>query len=411
MLLSWSRDDLLAFSRHRCELERSLRVTVSRLGLRRRGRRAGRRRHQPAVVVTSPRVHQPALNVNNNNRSADAADTLTPALSSSLLHQIHTVIGRRSLSTNRHYRHYNGQREARKRVMICIKQNATTTQPRTGRLIPSLYVLNAAALSKPYAVEHLAADLSSNNTDVAIITETHLKTKHTDSTMAIDGYRLYRRDRAGRRGGGVALYVRSTLQSSLWTYSADDRTYELQWVRVGDVFIAAFYHPPRPLYKSEALLAYVEACVDEISQQSPTSLIVIAGDVNQLPDQDVVERTGFTQLVQQPTRGTNILDRIYVSEPLYRVIRVVKSVVKSDHKAVVAFAEISQGAAGKATFQRTYRKKTPTQHAAFLQHIASMDFDSHQPYTDPQSDFDQLYSQTTELLDQFYPECTITLSK
>ena len=112
-------------------------------------------------------------------------------------------------------------------------------------------------------------------------------------------------------------------------------------MRVGDrMIIAALYHPPRPIYKPEELLDYVEAFVSEISHDFPLADIVIAGDVNQLSDRDVVERTGLTQIVHQPTRGTNILDRIYVSSPdLYRTVRVVKSVVRSDHKAVVAFAD------------------------------------------------------------------------
>jgi len=69
----------------------------------------------------------------------------------------------------------------------------------------SLFVLNAAALSKPHAVEHLAADLASYSIDVAVITETHFKVKHSDSAVSIDGYNVFRRDRARRRGGGVAL--------------------------------------------------------------------------------------------------------------------------------------------------------------------------------------------------------------
>jgi len=44
--------------------------------------------------------------------------------------------------------------------------------------VPSIYVLNAAALSKPHAVQQLAADLVSYDTCVAVITETHLKQKH-----------------------------------------------------------------------------------------------------------------------------------------------------------------------------------------------------------------------------------------
>jgi hypothetical protein len=114
---------------------------------------------------------------------------------------------------------------------------------------PSLYLLNAAALSKPKEVENLAVDLSNYNIDVAVITETHFKLKHSDTAVAIDGYKILRRDRQGRCAGGVAVYVRSNIQSSVWLYSADNRTYELHWVRVGIVFVAAIYHPPAPVYK------------------------------------------------------------------------------------------------------------------------------------------------------------------
>ena len=69
--------------------------------------------------------------------------------------------------------------------------------------------------------------------------------------------------------------------------------------------------------------------------------IILAGDLNQLPNKDVEERTGLKQVVQQPTRGEHILDRVYVSNPLqFSIIRVVKSVVSSDHKAFVAFPDL-----------------------------------------------------------------------
>jgi len=233
-------------------------------------------------------------------------------------------------------------------------------------------------LEKLNVVEHFASDLASYNVDVAVISETHFKVCHTDSVVGVPGYNLFRRDRRGRRGGGVALYVRSTLQASTWSYSADDRTYELQWVRVGNNFIAALYHPPRPLYQPIELLDYIEACVEEVSRDFPTAHIVLAGDLNKLSEHEVVERTGLTQIVHQPTRGANILDRVYVSDPqLYSTVRVVTSVVKSDHKAVVAFSDQSQCAQPKTTFERTYRRKTPSQHALFLQHVATMDFTNH----------------------------------
>jgi len=36
---------------------------------------------------------------------------------------------------------------------------------------------------------------------------------------------------------------------------------------------------------------------------------VLAADLNQLSDKEIVERTGLMSIVHQPTRGTNILDR------------------------------------------------------------------------------------------------------
>ena len=81
---------------------------------------------------------------------------------------------------------------------------------------PSIYVLNAAALSKPGAVQHLAADIQSYGVSVAIITETHYKANHTNGMVDIDGFTVHRRDRIGRRGGGVAVYVASSLRSSRW---------------------------------------------------------------------------------------------------------------------------------------------------------------------------------------------------
>ena len=347
MVLYWSRDDLFAFSRVRCDIERSLRETVSRLGLRRRGRRAGRCRPVAAGIATSP---LPALNVNNNKRSADYAAATVDF--TAVQHQlpasiIPTVIGRCTLST------YRRQHPAHKRVLIHVKRspssvrskNVSWQQPaavQCASFVPSLYILNAAALAKPYAVNQLSVELTNYDADVAVITETHFKTKHF-------GYTLSRRDRQGRRGGGVAIYVRSTLHFTPWKYSADDRSFELQWIQVGGTFFGALYHPPRSLYMTDSLVDYIEACVDELVRDFPTASVVLAGDLNQLTDSAIMQRTGLTQIVTQPTRGSSLLDRIFVSSPAMYSVRVVTSVVRSDHKAIIAFAD----------FQRVTGKKLP----------------------------------------------------
>jgi len=55
--------------------------------------------------------------------------------------------------------------------------------------------------------------------------------------------------------------------------------------------------------------------VEEISHNFPQADIVLAGALNQLSDKDLVERTGLSQIVYQPTRGGNLLESVYVSNP------------------------------------------------------------------------------------------------
>ena len=69
--------------------------------------------------------------------------------------------------------------------------------------------------------EELKAIVHQENYDMVAITETWWDDSHNWSA-AMDGYKLFRRDRRGRRGGGVALYVRECLDS-LELNDGDDR--------------------------------------------------------------------------------------------------------------------------------------------------------------------------------------------
>jgi hypothetical protein len=81
-------------------------------------------------------------------------------------------------------------------------------QPSSFTSVPSTFVvLNAATLTKPFALEHLTATSISNWSEVAVILETHFEDKHTNEIVRIDGYTLHCRDPTGRRGGEVAAHV------------------------------------------------------------------------------------------------------------------------------------------------------------------------------------------------------------
>ena len=143
----------------------------------------------------------------------------------------------------------------------------------------------------------------------------------------------------------------------------------------------------------------------------------MAGDLNQLHDDDVVERTGLTQIVPQPTRSDNLLDRVFVSNPqLYSTVRVVSSVVKSDHKAVVATPSGVAATVGKTRQKCAFRPRTPSQNASFLLRIESIDLGIRPDPAelartpDPQELYDSFYSFTLGLLEEHYPERTITVT-
>jgi len=141
---------------------------------------------------------------------------------------IPTILGNRR-AVNKQHQLFHRRSDSRATVLCVIEccQSQHPLQKLDSRLHlhtsnshntlpPSLYLLNAAGLAKPHAIEHLAADLVSYSCDVAVIMESHFKTKHTVSVVSIPEYSVLRRDRLGRRGGGVAVYARSSLSATEW---------------------------------------------------------------------------------------------------------------------------------------------------------------------------------------------------
>ena len=84
-------------------------------------------------------------------------------------------------------------------------------------------------------------------------------------------------------------------------------------------------------------LDYIEASVAYLQQNFADAHLLLAGDLNQMSDNEVVIRTGMSSLVTQPTRLNSNLDRLYVSDFDFPGVTVVQSVVTSDHKAIIAY--------------------------------------------------------------------------
>src|SRR6218665_797117 len=146
----------------------------------------------------------------------------------------------------------------------CFQSNESSSSPKP----LSYYVINVNSIAKPNAKEQLYADLKAYHIDVAIIGESKLKRHHKDSFIAIPGYQLFRRERVGRGGGGVAIYAGLSLHSNICQVTNDNRLFELLWVRSADergvVITAALHNPPKTLYANEDLYDYIKRSLEEL---------------------------------------------------------------------------------------------------------------------------------------------------
>jgi len=79
------------------------------------------------------------------------------------------------------------------------------------RSIAQLKCISTNASSTGNKQEELEAIVQQDSYHLVAITETSWDSSH-DWHAVMDGYRLFRKDRPTRRGGGVALYVKEQLE-------------------------------------------------------------------------------------------------------------------------------------------------------------------------------------------------------
>jgi len=80
--------------------------------------------------------------------------------------------------------------------------------------------------------------------------------------------------------------------------------------------------------------------------------IVLAGDLNQMSDAEVIVHTGMSSIVMMLTKGYDKLDRIYVTDYDYNGVKVLKSAINSDHIAIIAYCEVVDKKRRMCTFRK-----------------------------------------------------------
>ncbi|KAK4823680.1 hypothetical protein QYF61_005651 [Mycteria americana] len=236
-----------------------------------------------------------------------------------------------------------------------MKETRTTAQ------LKCLYT-NARSMGNKQ--KKLEAIVHQENYDMVAITETWWDNSHNWS-VAMDGYKLFRRDRRGRRGGGVALYIRESLDS-LELNDCDDRV-ECLWVRIrgkankADIVVGVCYRPPNQDEETDELF------YKQLGEASRSLALVLVGDFN-LPDvcwkyntaerkqsRRFLERVAdnfLTQLVSEPTREDAPLDLLFMNrEGLVSHVMVGGCLGQSDHEMIefLIRGEAARGVSKTAT--------------------------------------------------------------
>ncbi|TRZ16814.1 hypothetical protein HGM15179_010323 [Zosterops borbonicus] len=161
--------------------------------------------------------------------------------------------------------------------------------------------------------------------DVVAITEMWWDDSHGWST-ALDGYKLFRRDRKGRRGGGVALYIKKVFDS-IGIENNEDGV-ECLWVRIkgrankADIVLGVCYCPPNQ--EEEVINLFYK----QLETVSGSSALVFVGDFN-LPAicwelntaekrqsrkiLECMDDNFLSQLVGEPSRGETMLDLLFTN--------------------------------------------------------------------------------------------------
>ena len=140
-----------------------------------------------------------------------------------------------------------------------------------------------------------------------------------------------------------------------------------------DFFVAIIYHPPDHVYTEFDLIEFLIDSCEQLLQLKPDSKIILAGDINNMNILSYLNQLSFTLLVKVPKRGQRTLDVFITNVPNYwKKIKVVKSLVRSDHDMVITYPDDTV----KAKRTNSYFRDVRDHHKlTILRELESLDWD------------------------------------
>ena len=202
------------------------------------------------------------------------------------------------------------------------------------------------------------------------ISKSWANTDITDAEIGLTGYEMFRRDRIGRRGGGVILYVKESIQ-----------TYETKLEREADYNKAVCCKMVSGNSKLTIGLVYRSPNINKEDNTKIQNVIkeVTKGEYIIMEDFShghikwkSLESTGsedqqflfliqdsfLTQHVLELTRGENVLDKVLASQKeLVDNVNIHEPLGNSDHNQIHFYINVKSEGKNKKTYRRNFHKK------------------------------------------------------
>ncbi|XP_068520926.1 uncharacterized protein [Anas acuta] len=216
--------------------------------------------------------------------------------------------------------------------------------------IARLKCLYTNARSMGNKQEELEAMVQLENCYLIAITEAIWWDKSHNWNTGMEGYKLYRRDRQGRKGGGVALYVKKWIDCEELPLRNSHEQVESLWVKIkhqtnkGHLVVGVCYRPP------DQGEPFDEAFLLQLQEAPCSRALILMGDLNH-PDVcwesytagskqsrrllECVEDNFLVQVLDKRTRREAFLDLVLTSvDDLIKEVKIGGSLGCSDHGLV-----------------------------------------------------------------------------
>ena len=331
LLRHWSRDALLSYAGYRCDVGQSVREAVSRLGLHRRGHRAGRRRQQ--ALMTAARESPTHGMTSRGHRGGEI-----PVINNHL---------RRAVNSADRLQMYHGYREPRAPAVLTVRRHGLHDLVRVG-------LFNARSVSnKSASIQQWITDTKLN---VAALVETW----HDDATSpdliacAPPGFKFIEKARTRKNNcslrtnhGGVCVLYDSSLHARLVQLPVFT-TFEVvavYAVRAGFNAVLVAIYRPGSLSVTQAFFDDFNDLLEQLATYS--SPLIIVGDFNIHADVatdahagklcDILSSHSLLQHVKSPThRCGHTLDLLITRDNQPVEVLPLDPPMLSDHSFIVA---------------------------------------------------------------------------